>query len=202
MLYSASSFSSLSSSLYILEPLPVLGLQLQGRLGVFEVVVGEVPHQSAGEGRQSRHAGALVLRQEFAEDGGRVLELCAHGVPVPELEDAVLAGDLQCWVEAQEGIAAPAGAVGGGLQQEAVSAFGPENPQGLDWSDEVGEELPADGDIAAAAGCRQLTGFLQGWIVHRRSSFRGRAKQKHPPSTTMSQGRAKISLAVPPCFTA
>ena len=148
------------------------------------------------------HYKTFVLRQEFAEDGGRVLELCAHGVPVPELEDAVLAGDLQCWVEAQEGIAAPAGAVGGGLQQEAVSAFGPENPQGLDWSDEVGEELPADGDIAAAAGCRQLTGFLQGWIVHRRSSFRGRAKQKHPPSTTMSQGRAKISLAVPPCFTA
>ena len=50
---------------------------------------------------ESRHAGALVLRQEFAEDGGRVLELCAHGVYIREgdIFQVVLSNRLEAGFE-------------------------------------------------------------------------------------------------------
>ena len=146
---------------HVLELLPVLGVQPQGGLGVFQVVVGEVAHQPAGEGRQARHPGRPVLRQELPEEGGRVPDFRPHRVLVPQLEDAVLAGDFQGGVIAQEGVSSRARAVGGGLQQKAVPAGPPQDPQGLDGGDEVGEQLPADGDAAVIAGVRQGPGLFK-----------------------------------------
>ena len=130
-----------------------------------------------------------------------MLDLRPDRVQAPYLEDAVLAGDLQGGVKAQEGVSSRTRAVGGGFQQEAVPAPGPEHPQGLDGGDEVGEKLPADGDAAVVTGARQGPGLLERRIVHMGSSFRADKTKTPALDQQISQGRAK-TLAVPPCFAA
>lgn len=47
--------------IHVLEMLRILSVQAKGRFGVLDEVVGEVPNQPAGEGRQPRDPGAFVF---------------------------------------------------------------------------------------------------------------------------------------------
>ena len=45
----------------VLKLLGIPGVQTERRLGVLQIVVGEVAHEPAGERRETCHAGAAVL---------------------------------------------------------------------------------------------------------------------------------------------
>ena len=81
--------------IHVVEALLVVGVQLQGGLGVLAVVVGKIAHQTAGEGRQSRDSWAPVLCQEPAQDpagmGGPLLPVPA----APQPQHPVGTRDLQ-----------------------------------------------------------------------------------------------------------
>ena len=102
---------------HILEVLGVLGLGAGFRFAVAQIIVGEVPHQTAREGGEVLEPRAFVLRQDLPQD--------LRGVPglkgqLPGLHHAVPAGDLHLRVQAQEGVPAPLFAGLGAFQQVAV----------------------------------------------------------------------------------
>ena len=143
-----------------MEALLVVGVQLQGGLGVLDVVVGKIAHQTAGEGRQSRDSWAPVLCQEPAQApagmGGPLLPVPA----APQPQHPVGTRDLQRGVVPQKGVTPPALAVRGGLQQKAVPALCPQDTQGLDRGDKIGQEHPADGDFPVGSGGSDGSGLL------------------------------------------
>ena len=47
--------------IHVLKPLRVAGIQTQGRLGVFQIVVGEISDKAAGKGRKVGKPGAFVF---------------------------------------------------------------------------------------------------------------------------------------------
>ena len=62
----------------VLEILAVRSLTANGRLAVTEVIVGEIPHQTAGEGGQPWQLGAFVVSQNLPQLGGGVIGLNAQ----------------------------------------------------------------------------------------------------------------------------
>ena len=84
--------------------LRVLHLRPDRWLAVPEIVIREVSHQSAGEGREGIEPGAFVSLQDLAQVRGGVLR------PKPEASGphlSIPACDLQSGIKAQEGVAAP-----------------------------------------------------------------------------------------------
>ena len=86
-------------------------------LAVFDVIVGEVAHQTAGEGGQVVKSGTFVVGQNLAEVVRRVVGVYLE-IPRPQL--AVDALHFQLGVEPQKGVPPPLLVGQGGLQQVAV----------------------------------------------------------------------------------
>ena len=129
-----------------------LAAQMQRGLGILDIVVGEVPHQPAGEGRHVRQPGAAVSLENLP-DGLSGVRCPGHGlrphavlVHPADAQRAVLAGDLQRGGVAQEGIPAPAVVAGGALQQIAVTAGRPQRAHDLHRGEAIRQHLPADGN--------------------------------------------------------
>ena len=126
---------------HVLERLAVLHRALHGRLAVGQVVVGEVAHQTAGEGGQVVETGAFVVRQDLAEVVRRVVGVDLE-VPRPQL--AVDALHLQLGVDPQKGVPPPLLVGQSGLQQVAVGGDVFQDFHGLDGGGEIGQQLTAD----------------------------------------------------------
>ena len=58
--------------IHVVKALLILGVQMQGGLGVFDVIIGEIPHQSAGERGQPRESWTFMFRQKPAQRAARV----------------------------------------------------------------------------------------------------------------------------------
>ena len=178
--------------IHVLELLLVLPREAEGWLGVLHVVIGEVAHQSAGEGGLAGDLGAFVFGEDLPQGLPRVLNAAGGPLPVPELHHPVLGRDLQLGLKPQEGPAAPALLVGGGLQQKAVVVPGPENAQGLDGGEEVAEQLPGHRNLPVRSGGGQGSGLLQRGIVHGKTSFFPGRNAKTPVPDNLS--RTGVSL--------
>ena len=176
--------------IHVLEPLLILPCEAEGWLGVLHVVIGEVAHQAAGEGGQAGDLGAFVFGEDLPQGLPRALNAAGGPLPVPELHHPVLGRDLQLGLKPQEGPAAPALLVGGGLQQKAVVVPGPEDAQGLDGGEEVAEQLPGHRNLPVRSGGGQGSGLLQRGIVHGKTSFFPGRNTKTPVPDNFCQGRA------------
>ena len=102
---------------HILKRLTVLHRTLDRWLAVGQVVVGEVAHQTAGEGGQVVKSGTFVVGQNLAEVVGGVVGVYLE-IPRPQL--AVDALHLQLGIKPQEGVPPPFLVGQSGLQQVAV----------------------------------------------------------------------------------
>ena len=138
--------------------LPVLYLRPDGRLAVPQIVIGEVSHKPAGEGREMVKAGAFVLLQDLTQVSGRVRrwEVQASGPHLP-----VPAGDLQTGVKAQEGVAAPGLMAGRGLQHITVSGDLLQDAHGFYGRGKVRQDLAAHRKHPVSSGGSNLLDFLQ-----------------------------------------
>lgn len=180
---------------------------MQRGLGVLDIVVGEVPHQPAGEGRHVRQPGAAVPLENLPDGLSGVhglrhgLRLHAVLVHPPDAQQAVLAGDLQRGGVAQEGIPAPAVVAGGALQQIAVTAGRPQRAHDLHRGEAIRQHLPADGNppvIPDAAMVRTCSSV--GYIIVQPPSAAGDEKTPSLTEFVLScQGRG---IASPRCHLA
>ena len=139
--------------IHVLEVLLVLGIEVQGRLAVLYVVVGEIPHQSAGEGRESVDLRAAVLRHQPLDVVRRVALLrgfCRTGQDVLYSQFTVNAGDLQLRIVSQERVASPFLLVLDALENIYMAANGAQLLQYLNGGGEIRQDLPTYGDNAVA----------------------------------------------------
>ncbi len=125
---------------HVLELLAVLDVHADFRFAVAEEVVGEVPDEAAGEGREVVERRAPVVGEDLPDVRRRVLGL--H-VDVPDLHVSPAAGDLQLRVEPEECVPAPLRAVLHTLEHVAVVRDILQFLHDLDGCAEVGEDLAA-----------------------------------------------------------
>ena len=99
----------------------ILCVQLQVWLGVFDKIIGEVAHQTAGEGGKAFNFRAFVLRHDPTQDlAGMSRVLLRHLTIVCDANPAIHAGDLQSRLIAQKGVAPPTVTACKAFQQIAV----------------------------------------------------------------------------------
>ena len=91
--------------IHILEAFRVLRVQTKRGFIILQVIIGEVAHQAAGEGRKPRHLRTPILFQNLPNVVVRMLRFYGQR---SGLQLSVLTGDFQLRVKTQEGIAAPA----------------------------------------------------------------------------------------------
>ena len=177
--------------------LAVLHLRPDGRLAVPQIVIGEVSHKPAGEGREMVKAGAFVLLQDLTQVSGwvRRWEVKASGPHLP-----VPAGDLQTGIKAQEGVASPGLMAGCGLQHIAVGGNLLQDAHGFYGRGEVRQDLAAHRKHPVSSGGSDLLDFLQcGNDLHGLHlqikillwRFCQRSKKSSLTETTVCQGRIK-----------
>ena len=180
--------------------LPVLYLRPDGRLAVPQIVIGEVSHKPAGEGREMVKTGAFVLLQDLTQVSGRVRrwEVQASGPHLP-----VPAGDLQTGVKAQEGVASPGLMAGRGLQHITVSGDLLQDAHGFYGRGEVRQDLAAHWKHPVSSGRSNLFNFLQcGNDLHGLHlqikmllwRFCQRSKKSSLTETMFCQGRIKYFI--------
>ena len=177
--------------------LAVLHLRPDGRLAVPQIVIGEVSHKPAGEGREMVKAGAFVLLQDLTQVSGwvRRWEVKASGPHLP-----VPAGDLKTGIKAQEGVASPGLMAGCGLQHIAVGGNLLQDAHGFYGRGEVRQDLTAHRQHPVSSGGSDLLDFLQcGNDLHGLHlqikillwRFCQRSKKSPLTETTVCQGRIK-----------
>ena len=99
----------------------ILCVQLQVGLGVFDKIIGEVAHQTAGEGGKALNFRAFVFRHDPTQDfAGMLRVLLRHLTIVRDAHPAIHAGDLQPRLIAQKGVAPPTVTTCKAFQQIAV----------------------------------------------------------------------------------
>lgn len=145
----------------VLEILAVRSLTANGRLAVTEVIVGEIPHQTAGEGGQPWQLGAFVVSQNLPQIGGGVIGLNAQAAG---LQHTAAAGDLQFGVKAEKGVAAPLFPVQNRFQKKAVGRDILENAQCLDGGAEIREQLAVDWIDLVLPGGRRGANLVIIWL--------------------------------------
>lgn len=194
---------------HIPELLLVRRVQPQGRLGIPDVLISEIAHQAAGEGRQKRQAGAFVSGKNPPDGVAGCPRLLRRLPAAAHPDPSVLAGQLQDRGVAQEGVAAPSLVPLRAFEHIAVAADGFQPAQHADRGMPVGVQLPADGDHPVIAGGGQSLGLPQSgtnhacFILSVSGRFPGKGiKKTVPDRACLCQGRGAYSYpAVPPCFT-
>ena len=140
---------------YILKALFVICVQHKGRLGVFDVIVGKIPDEPAGKGRQVFHTRAAVIREHLPYDLFRVLCFHRDGGTGPQGEHAVCTAQLQRGVKPKKRVPAPHAAALRRFEQVAVAADIFQLSQCFHGGDPVSVQLAADWDDFEIARLRQ-----------------------------------------------
>ncbi len=195
--------------IHVPEILGVCGIQVQGLLGVLQVVVGEVPDKAACKRGQKIKAGALVLRQHLADVPAGIVRLKREG---SDLHVSVPTGDLQCGIKTEERVPSPALLLVGGFEHVAVIRHVLHPSQHLQRGDCIREDLPADRNAPVLSLFCQLQYFRKPWSCHvslltamqSAGCFDlGPTKNALDRNSCICfcQGRRLLCFAVPPCFT-
>lgn len=85
----------------------------QRRLGVLDIVVGEIADKAAGEGGKSRQFRTFAVCEDLADGDAWMRDLLDGFVrhviffAASDAEASIEAGELERWVVAKEGVAAP-----------------------------------------------------------------------------------------------
>ena len=146
---------------HILEALRILCVQLQGGLGILQIIVGEISHQPTGKGGHPMKYGTSILLQNLPD----VLSGITGGkASVTHLHLAVGTGDFQLRFVAEKGISAPFFPVLHGLQHITVVRNIFQNPHHLDGRFDIRENLRAYrcGFVITVLG--SVPDFLKRWI--------------------------------------
>ena len=121
----------------------------QARLGVLNVIIGEIPHQTAGKRGKPLQLRTFIILQNLPDHlAGMVYRMGFHSGRfalrvIDQPNSAGLAGDLQRGGIAQKGIPAPGALILGALQKIAVTGGRPQGTHDLHGGESVGKQLPA-----------------------------------------------------------
>ena len=154
----------------VLEAFGVFGVQAQGGFGILQVVVAEVAHQAAGEGRQAVHARQAVGVEQLADVvvGAAGVDLQGAGFQM-----AVHAGEPQLGLVAQEGVAAPFAALPcHAFEQKAVVRHVAKHAQHVDRRVGVAHDLARERHAGGAGAGGERGRLFVGEVHHGLRPFR------------------------------
>ena len=125
------------------------------RLGVLEIIIGEISHQTSGKGRELLDFGTFIFGEDLSDrvagmigrEGLSRLFLLLSASSDRHL--SVHAGQLHRGSIAQERVAAPFLVILRTFQEIAMAAGRLERPHDLNGSKGIAVDLPADGDPPA-----------------------------------------------------
>ena len=161
----------------ILKTFRILLRKPDRRLTVAKVVKGKIPHKAAREGRQSRHTGALVLREQFTEIGVRIV--FPRRLFTIEIELARTGGHAEPGAKTQKAVAAPVLLVLHALKEKHMLRDQAQNTHNIDRREQIGEHFARHRNkprILLAAGTSDI---IQRKIKLHRLLFRNK---KTPPA--------------------
>ena len=125
----------------ILKAFGIDRIQMERGFCVFQIVIGEIANQTAGERRQIIEPGAAVVFDDLPDKttGFSGIEGERTGLHMP-----VLTGDLQTRIVAEKSITTPFFVVRDGFQQVAMAGYVLQDPEYLDGRLDIGQDLHAD----------------------------------------------------------